>query len=150
MIKELEEMCYDSTFDTVRAKELLGQIDIDQEFTDTKHGLTSTLLSLATMYANLPFAKLLLECGADPNLIYDNGEETVLWNLQYCKDDEDENHIRLQIAELLLQNGGDPHIKLAGEQEDLMQWAISCSDDDMGPLADYRGKFISLLISYDV
>ena len=93
--------------------------------------------------------KLLLKNGADPNLVYDNESENVLWNLQYADGiDEAENNIRLDIVKVLLEHGANPHLKVDGE--DLLDWAISYyGEEDEGIQAEYRWKFICLLEDYD-
>ncbi len=146
MIHELEKMCLIKDFDKEKADQMMKQIDINQEFVTLRYGYNTTLLDYATTYANYEMVKLLLKNGADPNLVYDNGTENVLWNLQYSEDDPEENEIRLDIVKLLLENGANPHIKV--ENEDLYHWATACWQDDMGKQAEYRSRFIDLLEDY--
>lgn len=148
MIYELEKMCSDADFDKERAVELLKKItDVDQEFLDSKYKAKSTLLDMAAEWSNYKMVKLLLENGANPNLVYDNGTENVLWNLQYAEEDAEENKIRLNIVKLLLENGANPNINIEGDG--LLEWAISCWGDDVGIQSDYRDKFICILEDYD-
>lgn len=148
MVYELEKMCCDINFDEERASKLMKMMDVNTVFVDSRFKLKSTFLELAATWANIEMVKLLLENGADPNLVYDNGTENVLWNLQYSDRDIEVDKIRLQIVELLLQYGADPHLKVEGD--DLMNWAISCYGElDEGIQADYRFQFIRLLEKYD-
>ena len=146
MLHELEKMCLVKDFDKEKAEQILKQIDIDQEFVTSDHGYKTTFLDYAATFANYGMVKLLLENGANPNLLYDNGTENVLWNLQYSEDQTEINDIRLEIVKLLLENGADPHIKVEGE--DLYHWATACWQNDMGTQAEYRGRFIDLLEDY--
>ena len=147
MIFELEKMCQQIDFDKNTAEKLLAQIDVNQEFVSARHSwLTTNLLECAIIYANYEMVKLLLEKGADPNMVYNNGTENVLWDLQYAEEDTKENEIRLNIVKLLLENGANPHIVV--ENEDLYHWATACWQDDMGTQAKYRSEFISLLEDY--
>ena len=148
MLRELENMCMDDSFDIARAEELLKTIDINQEFISSKHQLPDTFLDLAACSANIKMVKLLLEKGADPNLIYDNGSENVLWNLQYADGINDsENNLRLEIVKLLLEHGANPRLKI---EEELLNWAICYNiEEDEGIQREYRGKFICLLEDYD-
>ena len=149
MIFELEKMCSDADFDKERASELLKKItDVDQEFLDSKYKAKSTLLDLAAKWSNYEMVKLLLKNGANPNLVYDNGTENALWNLQYTEEDAEENKIRLDIVKLLLKYGANPNIIVDGEG--LLEYAISLCGEDVGIQADYRWKFIRLLENYDV
>lgn len=148
VLMELAFMCKDLSFDKTRAKELLQSIDVNQEFADPEHGIRTTLLNWAATWANVPMAELLLQHGADPNLIYDNGTENALWNLQYADGESaDENQRRLKIVQLLLENGADPHLQIEGE--DLLLWAISYWGEDEGIQSDYREEFIRLLEEYE-
>lgn len=148
MLKELGLMCEDMDFDEICARELLQQVDANQEFVDAHHGFKTVLLDWAGTFANVRMAKLLLEYGADPNLIYYNGSENILWNLQYADwDSPDENRRKLEIVKLLLESGADPHLELKGE--DLYFHAVHCHIElDEGEQWDYREAFIDLLEDY--
>ena len=146
MIHELEKLCSLKAFEKEKAVQIMKKIDVNQEFVTLNHGYNVTLLDYAATFANYEMVKLLLENGADPNLVYDNGTENVLWNLQYAENDPKENEIRLDIVKLLLEHGANPYIKV--ENEDLYHWAIACWQDDMGLQAEYRGHFIDLLEDY--
>ena len=144
------DLCEDIVFDTKAAKEVLSKIDISKEFTisprwkgKTYFPEAFTPLSMAVFYTNLAMVELLLSLGADPNVIY-NEYKNVLWGLQYNYGETDEeNEMRLIIARKLLENGADPYIVVEGE--DLYHYVLSCSQDDLGELADYRMKFLDLL-----
>ena len=144
------DLCENITFDTEVAKEVLSKIDLSKEFTisprwkDKAYSpMVFTPLSMAVFYTNLAMVELLLSFGANPNVIY-NGYENVLWDLQYNDGETDEqNETRLIIARKLLENGADPCIVVEGE--DLYHYVLSCSQDDLGELADYRMSFLDLL-----
>ena len=99
--------------------------------------------------ANYEMVELLIRHEANPNLVYGDRccEENVLWSLQYSSYDVEEDEIRLSIVKLLLENGANPHVTVEGV--DLLQWTISCSDEDEGLQAGYRMEFIKLLQEYD-
>lgn len=146
MLLEFEKMCLQKDFDKEKAEQILKQIDVNQEFVDSEHGCRTTPLDWASMWSNYEMVEELLKNGADPNLVYDNGTENVLWNLQYSEDDPETDEIRLNIVKLLLENGANPHIVV--ENEDLYHWATACWQDDMGVQAEYRSRFIDLLEDY--
>jgi len=143
------ELCENRSFDIKTATEVLSKIDLSKEFkcalrwkSKTYSDMAFTPLSMATFYTNLPMVELLLSFGANPNVVYN--DENVLWDLQYNDGETDEvNEARLVIARKLLENGADPHIVVEGE--DLYHYVLSCSQDDLGDLADYRMRFLDLL-----
>lgn len=148
-LREIERMCLDLDFDRDRAKRLLPLIDLNQEFVDLEHGVTTILLDWAAIWSNVPMVKLLLEHGADPNRIFEDGEASALWNLQYADRDAPEaNQRRLEIVKLLLENGADPHLKLNGE--DTLNWATFCHIElDEGEQWYYREEYICLLEAFE-
>ena len=86
---------------------------------------------------------LLLSMGANPNIVY-NECENVLWDLQYNTGETiAENENRLNMARCLLENGANPKVVVEGE--DLYHYVLSCSQDDLGDLAEYRSRFLDLL-----
>ena len=146
MIRELEKMCSQKYFDKAKTKQIICQVDFKSSrfvFLDT------TLLTRATEEANYEMVELLLESGANPNLVYgEKGhEENALWDLQYSSENAEKDTIRLNIVKLLLDYGASPHVKV--EEEDLLQWAISNWGEDEGMQSDYRFEFIKLLEAYD-
>ena len=147
MIRELEKMCFQREFDKEKAEQIMKQIDVNQVFKGSRSSLDTTLLTRAAEEANYEMVKLLLSNGADPNLVYDDGTENVLWMLQYSEEDTQENEIRLNIVKLLLENGADPHLKV--EDDDLHDWALAALQDDYGTQFEYRNRFIDLLEAYD-
>ncbi len=144
------ELCENASFDKEKACKVLAKMDISKEFEleprwegKTYSAMSFTPLSMAVFYSNLAMIDLLLSLGANPNVIY-NGYENVLWDLQYNDGEtEEENETRLIIAKKLLEKGADPYIVVEGE--DLYHYVLSCSQDDMGELADYRMRFLNLL-----
>lgn len=146
MIHELEKMCQQRDFDITVAEDIISKINVNQVFPSSEYCLDTTLLSCAAEGANYKMVELLLKHGADPNLIYDNETENVLWDLQYSEDNTDENETRLRIVKLLLDYGANPLLKLEGEE--LYHWVTACWQDDMGVQADYRSKYIDLLEKY--
>lgn len=151
MLQELEKMCHDLQFDEERALQLLRETDPNQEFAKSHvswHPYPTTLLTEAVVAANLRMVELLLKNGADPNFIFDNETENVLWDLQYPGDTERETPIRLQITQLMLERyNADPSIVIEGE--DLFSFvAWSVFNDDYGELWKYRAQFFVLLVAY--
>ena len=153
MYNKFMELCINKKFDTEEAVSILSQIDVSNEFLHSPKrkgevfsSMWFTPLSMAVFYCNLPMVELLLSLDADPNVIY-NEYENVLWDLQYNDGETDEeNETRLLIAKLLLENGANPKIIVEGE--DLYHYVLSCSQDDMGELADYRMRFLDLIEEY--
>ena len=148
MINRLAAMCKDANFDRKQAEMFLQQIDVNQEFVDAEHGFKTVLLDWAATWSNVSMAKLLLDNGADPNHVYDNGSENVLWNLQYAdKNAPMENQRRLEIVKLLLEKSANPHLRVEGE--DLYYWTVMCHIElDEGEQWDYREEYIRLLEEY--
>ena len=148
MINRLAAMCKDTNFDQKQAEIFLQQIDVNQEFVDDEHGFRTVLLDWAATWSNVSMVKLLLGNGADPNHVYENGSENVLWNLQYAdKNSPIENQRRLEIAKLLLEKGANPHLKVEGE--DLFYWAVMCHiEHDEGEQWEYREEYIRMLEEY--
>ena len=148
-LREIERMCLDLDFDRDRAKRLLPLIDVNQEFVDLEHGVTTILLDWAAIWSNVSMVKLLLEYGADPNRIFEDGEASTLWNLQYADSNAPEaNRRRLEIVKLLLESGADPHLKLNGD--DTLNWATFCHIElDEGEQWDYREEYICLLEAFE-
>ncbi len=150
MYKQYMELCENQFFDEEEAKRVFAIIDPSKEFKleprwkgKTYSAMSFTPLSMAVFYYNIAMVELLLSLGANPNVIY-NGYENVLWDLQYNDGETDEeNETRLAIAKILLEKGADPCIVVEGE--DLYHYVLSCSQDDMGALADYRMRFLDLL-----
>lgn len=152
-LREIESMCRDPNFDTARAAEILTQMNPDQEFVSCRWEeipYPSTLMKEAAMSGNVKMAKMLLDAGANPNQIFDNGTENVLWDLQYADGETpEENENRLCIARLLLEYGANPRIKIE-DDEDLLRWATFCwCEFDDGEQAIYRDRFIRLLEEFD-
>jgi len=148
-LRKLEEMCYDPDFDIETAKSLIAQIDVDEVFQTKKHNMKTPLLGWAIMWANIRLVKLLLENGANPNLVYDC--ESPFWDLQYNDGDTDEeNEIRLQMAQLMLEYGASPNINPEDGPDDLFHYVLDMvfNDDDFGDLWEYRSRFFILLIAY--
>ena len=157
-IKRLFELCRNEEFDILEAKTLISQIDVNGIILDptwTWERKTTFLLE-ASSNSNLKMVKLLLEHGADPNMICD--DENPLWDLQY-NDYSDEiyekeeekartsDETRLKIANLLLEYGANPCMIV--EDEDLFSYVLyAVFNDDPGHLLDYRSRFFILLIAY--
>ena len=147
------DLCENIAFDTKAARDVLSKLELSKEFTISPKWkgknistMAFTPLSMAIFYTNLAMVELLLSLGANPNVIY-NGHENVLWDLQYNDGETDEeNETRLVIARRLLENGANPKIIVEGE--DLYHYVLSCSQDDMGELADYRMRFLDLIEEY--
>ena len=104
---------------------------------------------------NLKMAQLLLEKGANPNMIFD--DENPLWDLQYndYSDEEYEegnyayqsDEKRLKIAQLMLECGADPCIVVEGE--DLFSYVLyAVFNDDYGQFWKYHCRFFVLLVAY--
>lgn len=153
MLKAFELMCRDLTFDEDYAASIVNQININQELISSRfHAIPykSTLLNEAVMSNNIRMVRFLLKSGADPNLLFDDGSECVLWGLQYPGDDTPEDdEIRLQMAQILLENGAEPGITTEDGWEDLFTWVASAIfNDDMDDLWEYRARFFILIVAY--
>lgn len=152
LYQEIGKMCEDWDFDAVRAEEILNQIDVNQEFTPADFHYKQTLLSWAAVFcSNLKMVKLLLTHGADPNQFYDEGEDSVLWQMQYSEENaenyEEINKARLRIVEMLLRHGANPHT--IWDDADLLEHANEHWWDDEGIQHYYRWEFICLLEKFD-
>jgi len=154
----LFELCKNEEFDIAEAEKIISPLDINRIIIvpgllgETK----TTFLIEASSNSNLKMVKLLLEHGADPNMICNY--ENPLWDLQYndYSDDEYEkgeevtrnsDEKRLKIAQLMLEYGADPCMIV--EDEDLFSYVLfAVFNDDPGHLRDYRSRFFILLIAY--
>lgn len=148
-IRKLEEMCYNPDFDKNEASSLMKNTNLNIEFLYTDLGVKTDLLSLAASELNVEMIELLLQNGADPNNTYNNDTENVLWDLQYSRNNEEDDKKLLKILKLLLDHGGDPRHTLKGEFEDLYSHALSYWQIDDEPFQhNHRRNFICLLEKY--
>lgn len=150
MIQELKKLCCDLQFDRDYALQLLREVDPNTVFSASliqDYTYLATLLSEAAENGNIRMVELLLKNGADPNLIFDDGSENVLWNLQYPGDDLNDNANRLQIAQLMLEHGANPQIVV--EDESLFSYVLfTVFNDDVDDLWKYRVQFFILLVAF--
>jgi ankyrin repeat protein len=155
--QRLYEMCQNNDFNIDEATSLMSEIDLNMPFCEPRYNSETFLLYTAVFCRNIRMAELLLQNGADPNLIVDR--ECALWDLQYCvyADEEYErnpeialaaDNLNLKIAQLLLEHGADTNI--APEGEDLFSYVVHAvfNDFDTGRLLEYRSRFLILLIAY--
>ena len=120
----LLKMCKDAAFDEGLAKRLLSQIDdvngIDDDI---------CLLFEATENNNLGMVKLLLESGADPNIIFGE-DDSPLWQLtnaeasyqttNFIRREEAKTNekTRIEIFKLFLAHGADLNLKVFSDDDD--------------------------------
>ena len=149
MIHELEKMISSKTFDAKKAKTLIEQIDVNQEFVTREYNCKTTLLEWASMWASLPMVELLLKHGADPNQFF-NHDESTLWNLQYNDGETDEeNEQRLLIAQRLLEYGANPLVDPDKTGEPLLDYVVFATfNDGVDELWEYRSRFLILLVAF--
>jgi uncharacterized protein len=76
---------------------------------DTKDSMNRTALMEAANFGHIDIVQLLLENGANPNLIYSNGQ-TALSDVAYNWGDNEKG---LKIIKLLCENGADVNIKFS-------------------------------------
>lgn len=147
----LIDMCRMTSCDASSAKALLSDVDVNARFIantpDMKIAYLTTLLAEAVQAGNLDMVKLLLQHGADPNLIPE--DEPILFMLEYPEDEEPSlcDEQRLAIVELLLQSGADPLVKY----ESVSILDDACSDvfnTVTGYCCAYMKRFLLLLILY--
>lgn len=153
MLRELEKMCWDCAFDVSRASEIIKHVDLDREFISSrwkKISYKTVFLNEAVLSNNIRMVRLLLENGASPDVLFDDGTNSLLWSLQYPGDDAPEDdEIRLQMTQLLLEYGADTNIVTEDGWEDLFTWvAFSVFNDDHGDLWRYLSYFFVLLVAY--
>ena len=149
MIQKIGNMCQQQNFDRTEAVKILKQINVNEAFVPDNYGYATMLLEWAAMWANLSMVELLLEHGADPNLVFHN--ESTLWNLQYNDGETDEeNEHRLLIAQRLLEYGADPLIDPDQIGESLLDYVVCAvfNDDDAEELWNYRSRFLILLVAF--
>ena len=83
---------------------------------DAKNEFDRTPLSIAAELGNVPVLRLLLENGANPNVMDDNGSTPFYWACESADDDE--------AISLLLDNGADPTV--ANNRGDTSFHAVCC------------------------
>ncbi len=155
--QKLYEMCQNNEFSIEEAKSLISKVDLNMSFREPRYNSETFLLYTAVFYQNIRMVELLLQSGADPNLIVDH--ECALWDLQYNIYAEEEyernpkvalaaDNLNLKIAQLLLEYGADTNV--TPEDEDLFSYVLYAvfNDDDTGRLLEYRSHFLILLIAY--
>ena len=142
-------MISSKTFDAKKAKTLIEQIDVNQEFVTREYNCKTTLLEWASMWASLPMVELLLKHGADPNQFF-NHDKSTLWNLQYNDGETDEeNEQRLLIAQRLLEYGANPLVDPDKTGEPLLDYVVFATfNDGVDELWEYRSRFLILLVAF--
>lgn len=149
---ELLNMCGADDFDFERAQWLIQQIDVNEIFLHPGWEWDTTLLIEATSYSNLKMVELLVNAGADPNLLV--RDESPLWNMQYpCMEEFDEENSfeaevraqneNLRIVQLLLEHGADPCVVI--DMEDLFSYVLDIVFNEND---EYRSRFFIYLIAY--
>ena len=78
---KLYEMCQNKDFNIEEAKDLISMINLNEPFRKPCFNSETFFLHTAVFYQNIRMVELLLQNGADPNLIVDS--ECALWDLQY-------------------------------------------------------------------
>ena len=148
MIQELIKMCTQKDFDLEKANELIQQIDVNEKFKKPDYSWNNTLLECASENANFSMVKLLLENGADPDIVAD--DLGPLWSLQYADGETDkENKDRLKIAQLLLEYGANPLIDPENTNEGLFDYVVfKIFNDDLNDSWEYLVRFFILLVAY--
>ncbi|MBR6632970.1 MAG: hypothetical protein IKL05_01570 [Clostridia bacterium] len=155
--QKLHEMCKNSCFNLEEAKCLMSEIDLNEPYSENNCNSKTFLLYEAVLYQNIRMVELLLQNGADPNLIVNYN--CALWELQYnvyVQEEYERNPIvalqadrlNFQIAQMLLEYGADTNI--TPEEEDLFSYVLDAvfNDFDSGRLLEYRSHFLILLIAY--
>ncbi|MBR5478616.1 MAG: hypothetical protein IKU84_00390 [Clostridia bacterium] len=156
-ILKLYEMCQNENFNIEEAKSLVSEVNLNEPFREPRYNSETFLLYTAVFHQNIRMVELLLQSGANPNLIVDH--ECALWDLQYNVYVEEKyesdpevafaaDDLNLRIAQLLLEYGADTNI--APECEDLFSYVLFAvfNDDDTGRLLEYRSHFLILLVAY--
>ena len=149
--QNLYEMCESNVFNIEEAQSLIAKIDLNKTYSET------CFLHVAVANQNIKMVELLLQNGADPNLIVNS--ECALWDLQYnvySKQEYEKNpesalqadRLNLKIAQVLLEYGADTNI--APEGEGLFSYVLHkvFNDFDSIRLSEYRTSFFILLIAY--
>ena len=147
----LIDMCRMISCDVSSAKALLSDVEVNARFItktpDTQIAYQTTLLAEAAQAGNIDMVKLLLQDGADPNLIPE--DEPILYMLELPEDEEPSlcDERRLAIVELLLQSGADPLVKW--EAESILDDAcFEVFNTVTGYDREYMKRFLLLLILY--
>lgn len=155
--QRLFELCENEDFDIEEATQLISILDVNEPVIDpswSREHKTTFLMECVTN-TNLKMAQLLLENGADPNMILN--DENAFWDLQYndYSDEEYEegnyayqsDEKRLKIAQLMLEYGANPCIVVEGENL-FTHVAYATFNDDYGQLWEHRSRFFVLLVAY--
>ena len=147
MLQELATMCQSLDFDEKRAKEIAQSINLNQVFVLDR--FPTTLLNEAGESQNVAMIKLLLEMGADPNVMFD--DTCVLSCLQYAWDNEQPSNYEhlLEITQLLLEYGANPNIVVENE---IVFYSVMYGLFNDGFLCEeywqYISRFYILLVAY--
>lgn len=155
ILQKLERMCHQKDFEPQRAVHLIKRVDVNREFRSAIFPwYTTVLLAEAENASNLPMTELLLQNGADPNIVYGRYKSSPFCCLQFegvmvYEDDEE----RLMMAQLFLEHGADPLIdpdNSGGTLFDYVTYSVfteTAEDCDEDYLI-YHARFLILLVAY--
>ncbi len=68
-ILKLYEMCQNENFNIEEAKGLVSEVNLNEPFREPRHNSETFFLYTAVFYQNIRMVELLLQSGANPNLI---------------------------------------------------------------------------------
>jgi hypothetical protein len=169
-IDKLCSMCKDLDFDESEAIEIIRKVDINEPFPGFLQTPT-IFLDVAVEEFNERMVKLLLENGASPNLIIDDGN--VFWRMQWREYPIDELYgltdkeleenpekkalvekydgIRLNMAKMMLDYGANPIMDIdvnIGGGEDLFSYVGFKVFNEFNEYLEYVLRFFLMLVAY--
>lgn len=156
-ITRFQKMCSKGDFKIKKALKIAQELDLDAPFDVYNKKLKvverrTTFMELAIEALNLNMIDFLLENGATPNFLDPEGKaRPFFWDLQFPKEDDRVNEIRLEIAQILLEYGAYPNILIEQNGKDLFSTIVDEVFDKNSSLTEaeweYKSRFLILLLA---
>lgn len=156
-ILRFEKLCRDKDFSIKKALKLAQELDLDAPYDVYNKKLKTveyrtTFMEQAIEALNINMVDFLLENGATPNFFDPEGKaRPFFWDLQFPKNDDYVNEVRLEIAQILLEYGAYPNFLIDENEKDLFSTIIDeVFDKEKAEDKfqwEYKSRFFILLLA---